>query len=70
MTAVRAMAAALLVVGGVLLWYGNAEKKSLQNQLSEAVLGETTRDVTVFWITGGAAIAIGVLGLALGGRRK
>ncbi len=70
MSAVRVMALALVAVGGVLLWYGNAEQKTLTNQLSETLLGESTRDVTVFYVSGGAAVAIGLLGLALGGKRR
>ena len=70
MTAIRAMALALIVVGGVLIWNGNESRKTLRNVLSEAVLGETTRNVTILYVTGAGAIAIGVFGLLLGGKKR
>ena len=64
------MALALIAVGAVLIWNGNESRKSLRNVLSETVLGETTRNVTVLYVSGVGAIAIGVFGLLLGGKKR
>lgn len=70
MNAIRVLGAVLVVVGGVLLYYGNAARRSVGNQLNELIAGEPTRDVTVFFAAGGAALLIGALAIVFGGGKR
>ena len=70
MNPIRLLGAVLVVVGGVLLYYGNTARRSVGNQLNELIAGEPTQNVTVFFAAGGAALLIGLLAIVLGGKKR
>jgi len=56
----QVLAIVLLIVGGILLYFGFQSSQSLGDQLSEAVTGRFTDSTMWYFIAGGALSAAGV----------
>lgn len=62
----RILALALIVVGGVLLYFGYQSSQGLDDQLSEALTGNFTDETIFYYIGGVVAVVAGLVFL----RRK
>jgi uncharacterized membrane protein YiaA len=69
MTALRIVGIVLLVAGVILFILGVSASDSLVNQFTNFFTGHFT-ETTVWYMVGGAAMAVGGLALAVSGRHR
>jgi uncharacterized protein (TIGR03382 family) len=67
---VRLVGVILAVAGGVFLWNGMQARESLAERASHALTGQYSDRTTYHMAGGGAALAVGVLLVAVGGGRR
>jgi len=68
MSSTKLAALVLIVVGGILLYFGYSASQSALESVSETVTGRFT-DQTTLYLVGGAACAVVGVGLLLFGKR-
>jgi hypothetical protein len=56
-----ALGLALLVAGGILVWWGHSESQSLANQLSRAISGAHSDRVMWKYVGGAVCAVVGVV---------
>ncbi len=64
----KAIGVAVVLIGGVLLFYGFKERDSLQSQFKEIVTGSPTDRSVMMMAGGGGLVALG-LGLLVFGKK-
>lgn len=67
---VRLVGVILAVAGAVFVWDGLQARDSLAEKASHAITGKYSERTTRYLIGGGAALAVGVLLVAVGGGRR
>lgn len=65
----KAIGAALIVGGAILIYFGWNEYTSLGSEISEAITGSPS-DNAVLYLSGGAAAAVAGLFLLFSGRKR
>lgn len=68
MSTTKLVALALIVVGGILLYFGYTASESALESVAETVTGRFT-DQTTIYLVGGAACAVVGVGLFLFGKK-